>query len=169
MIEARLPTYVYTNKLGEYSFQDFPVLLDEDDFKKLEAGADIEDLDYGLSGDAIYNCEKEIAKRYFLENYRLGLRGKFAPNAEQIQAIQHFMGINRSEFSAVLGVDKGSFTNILKREKISRPVALLILERLGMELVQPGSIKALIHGEAPKTKPDIKMSKELNTARFAAA
>ena len=78
------------------------------------------------------------------------------------------MNLNNKEFSAILGVDKASFSNILKRDKMSRSVGLLIIERLGMELSRPGSARCLIDSKSELGKSNAKIAKQINEIRYGA-
>ena len=166
MKKVKVPKLAYENALGSIVVKDIEVLLDEDDYKAYKAGQKCEDLDYGLSGRTIERVERILAIGFFRNQYAVIFRGKYQLNVDEIVAIQELMGLNNQEFATILGVDKGSFSNILKRGKLSRSVGLLVIERLGMELSMPGSSKRLVDHNATIGKANLKVTKEINDVRY---
>lgn len=156
----------YTNELGFTILTGVEVSLDEDEYKKYKEGCDIDRLDYGLSGRVIERAEKQIAITFFKTYYRKILEGKYQLKSNEIIAIQELMNLNNKDFSTILGIDKASFSNILKRDKMSRSVGLLIIERLGMELSRPGSAQCLVDSKSKLGKPNAQIAKQINEVRY---
>lgn len=155
----------YENALGTLILKNIEVMLDDDEHLKFKKGASIEDLDYGLSGVDIKKAERQIALEFFEERYNSVFK-EGTLKKEEILAIQHFLNLNNVEFAKLIGIDKGALSNIYKRDSLSRPVCLLIFERLGMELSRSGSAKRMTDSSAELSEPDLKISKEINKVRF---
>jgi hypothetical protein len=166
MKKVKIPELIYKNELGEIILKKVAVSLDESDYEKFKNGSKIEDLDYGLYGETIEGAEKQIAKSFFKKMYRPIMNGDISLSSNEISAIQNFLGLNNVEFSLLLGIDKASLTNIYKREKLSRSVCLLIIERLGMELSRKGSAKKIVDHSAPLFNLDREIVHEINEVRF---
>lgn len=99
-------------------------------------------------------CLREAARRFFEESYRSVLFGRLSLSVAHMQAIQDMAGLNRSQFAQVLGLDKGSLSNIMSgRRQMQRSTQLIALERLGMELARPGSMKGLLLRKVPPSSP----------------
>lgn len=165
-LKLKIPKLIYKNHLGEVLLKNVYVTVDESDLKKYKKGTRIDDLDYGFSGKTIDLAEREIAKVFFKKKYRSVLNAQYLLSVSEISAIQDLLGLNNVEFSQLLGIDKASLSNIYKREKLSRSVCLLIMERLGMELSQKGSAKKIVDPSAPLSELDNDTILEINEIRF---
>lgn len=166
MKKIKIPTFEYKNSLGSVTLKNMEISLETEAYEKYKDGFDLEVLDYGLSGRVIEKAESQIAVKFFKTRYREILNDKYQLKVEELVAIQDLMGLNNIEFATILGVDKGSYSNIIKRGKMSHPVGLLAIERLGMELSRPGSAKRLVDRKASLSKADGKISKEINEIRY---
>ena len=166
MKKIKVPQLKYENVLGSLVLRSVEVLLEDDQYEKFKSGVSIEELDYGLSGVDIKNAEKQIALEFFEERYNAAFKGRGTLKKQEILAIQHFLNLNNVEFAKLIGIDKGALSNIYKRDSLSRPVCLLIFERLGMELSRSGSAKRMADSSAELSKTDPKISKEINKVRF---
>ncbi|MBP6217249.1 MAG: hypothetical protein KA436_01535 [Oligoflexales bacterium] len=166
MKTIEIPSFQYKNDLGVVELKNIQLTVEEEDYLKFNENIPIENIDYGLSGLDIKNAEARIALAFFKRKYSLALKGEATLKKEEILAIQNFLNLNNVEFSGLIGVDKASLSNIYKRGALSRPVCLLILERLSMELVRPGSAKRMLNGSAKLSRPDSEVLKEVNKIRF---
>ena len=148
----------YDNSLGHTVLTDIVVDMDQDQIKLYQDGSPIEDLDYGLNGFDIERAERDIAFQFYENKYQEILSGVYKLNKDQIFSIQNYLGLNKLQFAKILGLDRGSLANIYKRNSCSHPVQILIIERMGMELVRKGSAKALYNNMCKLPKPDEKLS-----------
>ena len=161
MKKIKIPQYKYEGKLGSVTLKNLIIYLDDEDVEKYKSGTDLEELDYGLSADTIRDAENHLAVEFFKLRYREILLDKYQLSTEELVAIQRRLNLNNVEFSRILGVDKGSYSNILKRGKLSHTVGVLAIERLGNDLLMPGSAKRLIDPKAPLQVADAKTTKEI--------
>lgn len=166
MKTIKIPSIQYKNDLGVVELKNLELTVEDDQYQNFKSGIPIEKIDYGLSGVDIKNAEARIALAFFKRKYISALKGKATLKKEEILAIQNFLNLNNMEFAGLIGVDKASLSNIYKRGSLSRPVCLLIFERLGMELVRPGSSKRMLNGSAKLSRPDSEVLKEVNKIRF---
>lgn len=166
MRKIKIPEYEYENPLGSTTLKNVEVFLDDDEIESLKQGADLESLNYALPGSSIIKAEKTIAFNFFKMYYKDILEGIEELHNDEITSIQDFLGVTNAQFAKILGINKASFSNIIKRGKVSRPVAVLILERLGMELSRRGSARKLVDNNAKLEKPDNKTTREINFIRF---
>jgi hypothetical protein len=166
MKTTKITSLRYENALGVIQLKNISVSFEDEEYLKYKKGISIEKLDYGLSGTEIRNAETKIALAFFKRKYLSALKGSAALKKDEILAIQNFLNLNNTEFAALIGIDKASLSNIYKRGALSRPVCLLILERLAMELARPGSAKRMSDGSAKLSKPDSEVLREVNRIRF---
>ncbi|NRA47343.1 MAG: hypothetical protein HRU09_20525 [Oligoflexales bacterium] len=163
----------YENSLGKVTLTDIMIDMDQDQIDLFEKGTNIEDLDYGLNGLDIEKAEREIAFQFYKDKYQDILSGVYEVNKDEIFAIQNYLGLNKLQFAKILGLDRGSLANIYKRNSCSHPVQILIIERMGMELVRKGSAKALYNNmcklqnvEEKLSKPSQETSEKIAHIRF---
>ena len=117
------------------------LFLDESDAKKYKAGTKLESLQYALPGEVIEEAEKTLAVEFFKNKFRAIFDRKYELNTEELVAIQQWLGLNNIEFSKILGVDKGSYSNILKRKKLLHATGLHAVIMLGKRLADTWSSK----------------------------
>ncbi len=161
-----LKEFNFTSDLGQIFLKDVTIYLDEEDYSKLQLGTPIEQLDFGLSGDLIFEASRGIAKNFFKEKYRDFIDGKYKLKTKELKAIQEILNLSNSEFSKILFIDKGTLTNIYKRESCSKQVAGIALERLAMELTRRGSAKRLLRIETELGASDQTVLEEFNAIRY---
>lgn len=167
MKKVEIKNLFYSNALGKVLLKNIPVTLEEDDYRRFKDGTSIDELDYGLGADVIVRGEKEIAKDFYKRMYRAVLNDKqVVLSIGEIQAIQTFLRLNNAEFAQLIGINKASLTNIYKRGKLSKPVELLIVERLGMELSRPGSAKSMAKPSESLPTEDLAVTEEISDVRF---
>ena len=163
MKNVKIPEYKYKNGLGSILLKNITVLfLNDEDVKKYKTGTSLRKIEFALSGDTIEDAEKALAVEFFKKKFRAIFDRKYEIKTEELISIQQWLGLNNVEFSTVLGVDKGAYSNILKRGKLSHTVGVLAIERLGNDLLMPGSAKRLIDKNAPLQVADAKTTKEIN-------
>ena len=161
-----LNEFNFTSDLGQILLKNVAVYLDEEDYSKFQNDISIDQLDFGLSGDVIIEASREVAKKFFKDNYRDFIDGKFKLKTKELRGIQDILNLSNSEFSKILFIDKGTLTNIYKRESCSKQVAGIALERLGMELTRRGSAKRLLRIEAALEPIDQTILEEFNAIRY---
>lgn len=166
MKTVKIPQLKYESTLGTILLKNAEVSMDIEDYEKFKEGQDIEEIDYGLSGKVIEKAERLVALEFFRSHYQEIIEDRYQLKVDELVAIQELLKLNTQEFATLLGIDKGSLTNIRKRGKMSHPVRLLAIERLGMDLARAGSAKGLVDKKASIGKADNKMAKEINEVRF---
>ncbi len=91
------------------------------------------------------------AVEFIERHYRDALNGAFDLDAQVLRDMCELLGLNQSQFALILGIDKGSLSNVInRRRRMMRSTQLLMLERLAMELARPGSALCLIQGGRPE-------------------
>lgn len=103
---------LYHTPLGGGEFRA-EVFLSEEDFESFQNGVDINSLDYGLSGSDIERLSRAIALSFIEKNYRPVLFKEKSLTSMELKAIKEVLGLKSNQFATVLGLDKGSFSNIL--------------------------------------------------------
>lgn len=170
-MDYKVKTLEYRNDLGTVILRNIVVDIEQDQIDLLKDGSLIEDLDYGLNGKDILDAERAVALNFFKTNYQNILAGVHELDKNQIKAIQNYLGLNGLQFAKVIGLDRGSLTNVYKRNSCSHPVQILIIERLGMELGRTGAAKALYNAMCKQSneglsEPNEKIGEEISTVRF---
>lgn len=99
-----------------------------------------------LSAAEIERLSRLAAIQYFQDNYKRALTDEeFSISPAETIAIMAFLKVNQTEFGILIGCKKAKISKIISgKQEISRPQALLVLERLGMEIGRPGSIRKII-------------------------
>jgi DNA-binding transcriptional regulator YiaG len=158
---------LYHTPLGGGEFRT-EVFLSEEDFESFQNGADINSLDYGLSGSDIERLSRSIALSFIEKNYRPVLFKEKSLTSSELKAIKEILGLKSNQFATVLGLDKGSFSNILSdNREMQHPTQILVMERLGLELSRPGSVKAILEEYPSELKVDLVAKEVIEKVRFA--
>ncbi|WP_141730757.1 hypothetical protein [Oligoflexus tunisiensis] len=153
--------YKYRNAFGEMIFDQVIVSV-PDGWSNEE---NLENADYSISATEILRMERELALRFFKNQYRPILLGQRTITPDELKAIQDILGVNRSDLGKLLGLHKASVTNIFKGKAMSPTLANLIMERLGMELGRPGSARLLLNGGTIPDEEEL-ASQEISRTRF---
>ncbi|MBP9709273.1 MAG: helix-turn-helix domain-containing protein [Oligoflexales bacterium] len=125
-----------------------------------------------LSAAEVERLSGLAAFQYFQDNYRRALNNEeFTISPAEAIAIMAFLKVNQTEFGILIGCKKAKISKILRgKQPISRPQALLVLERLGMEIGRPGSIRKIIGDKDTIVKEAMAdVTDKLNKIRFDAA
>ena len=138
-----LKNYHYKSIFGSTLMVDINVCLDDESYDSYLNDGNIENYDYGIPGDEIRKVELQAAKQFLVAKFIAVLRGEADLTSGDFKAIQTFVNVNQSDFALLIGIDRGSYTNLLRREACSRPTALAALEMLGREIRRPGFAIAL--------------------------
>ncbi|HYX34567.1 MAG TPA: hypothetical protein VE954_15820 [Oligoflexus sp.] len=129
--------------------------LDDDDLEAYLQGKDIGLLDHGLNGDDIGRMSRSIALSFIENNYRTVLFKEKSLSSAELKAIQEVLRVKANQFATILGLDKGSLSNILRdNREMQHSTQILVMERLGLELSRPGSIKAMLEDSQNEIKVD---------------
>lgn len=160
--------FKYRSVFGEDSFDAVSVLIpDECDPRKIRKGEALVDLDYSVPANEIKRMEREMALRFFSNAYRSIMNDERTISVEELKGIQDLLEVNRTEFGKLLGLHKGSVTNLFKGKAMKTSLCILIMERLGMELGRPGSARHMLDGGNPQAQvPEAR--KVINKTRYAA-
>ena len=161
MKKIKVAQYEYKNEFGSITLKNLQVFLDPEDVKKYNSGVDLEKLDYGLSAETIRNAEEKLAIEFFKEKYGPVVDRVYQLNINELEAIQRRLDLNNVEFAKVLGVNKGSYSNILKRGKLLHSTALFAMDKLGRELLEPGAAKRSIGESVPFKAVSERVKKEI--------
>jgi DNA-binding transcriptional regulator YiaG len=157
----------YKTPLGEGTFRT-EVMIDDADLNKYRAGQDINHLDYGLTGTDIERFSRAIALDFIEKNYRAVLFKEKSLTSKELKAIQEILGVKSNQFATILGLDKGSLSNILRENReMQHSTQILVMERLGLELSRPGSIKAMLEDSQGEIKVDDNAKAVIERVRFS--
>lgn len=123
-----------------------------------------------ISASEISRMSRLAALEFLKRNYRMSLKdAEFTLTSRVVRAIMAVLGVNQTEFGELIGCQKSKVSKILRDEQmISKPQALLALERLALELARPGSVRKMLGDEQPEVvEVDESMVRELNNLRFS--
>lgn len=159
--------FLYRTPLGEGSFR-IEVFLDDNELDDYLNGKDISHLDYGLNGADICRMSRSIALSFIEKNYRAVLFKEKSLTSSELKAIQDVLGVRSNQFATILGLDKGSLSNILRENReMQHSTQILVMERLGLELSRPGSIKAMLEDSQSEIKVDDVAKAVIEKVRFS--
>ena len=126
------------------------------------------DFDFSIPVDEIKRMERSLALDFFARAYRPIWDHERSISVDELRGIQDVLDVNRSELGQLLGLHKGSVTNLFKGKGMKSSLCMLILERLGLELSRPGSARHMLDGGVPKsTEKDAQ--KVIDVIRFERA
>lgn len=167
MKKALINNYRYQSVFGEMVFDGIIVQIpDSFDPRKIKKADALNGIDYSLPVSEIRKMERELALTYFSKCYRLIMLGERTISVEELKGIQDILNVNRSELGKLIGLHKGSVTNIFKGKAMKPSLCILIMERLGMELGRPGSARHMLDGGNPEAQvPEAR--KIINQARYS--
>ena len=167
MKKAIVNNYRYQSVFGEMVFDEIIVQIpDNVDPRKIKKADALEGIDYSLSVSEIRKMERELALSYFSKFYRVIMLGERTISVEELKGIQNILDVSRSELGKLIGLHKGSVTNIFKGKAMKASLCILIMERLGMELGRPGSARHMLDGGNPEAQvPEAR--KVINQARYS--
>jgi len=166
MKKTTVSNYRYQSVFGEMVFDEISVQIpDTCDPRKIRRADALEGIDYSLSVSEIKKMERDLALSYFSKCYRVIMLGERTISVEELKGIQDILNVNRSEFGKLLGLHKGSVTNLFKGKAMKPSLCILIMERLGMELGRPGSARHMLDGGNPEAQvPEAR--KIINQTRY---
>ena len=124
-------------------------LLDDPSIRQFEKTGWSEDLDWGMDGSEIQRISRLSAEEFVRVHYRAITMGKETLSSIQIKKIIDFLGLTYEETGALLGgLSKGTISNYVKGiRKAEGASSALMMERLSLELVRPGSLKSMLGKE----------------------
>lgn len=144
-------------------------LLDAKSIQLFEESGWHEDLNWGMDGAEIKRMSRLSAEEFVRVHYKAVTMGQESLSPVQIKKIINFIGLTYEETGALLGgMSKGTIANYVNGvRKAEGPSAALLMERLSLELVRPGSLKAIL-GNA-KTFPESPNSfqNDMENARYS--
>ncbi len=147
MKTVRVHRFTYKSVFGEKIFDSVTLLIPDDcDVPPLANDNSWEALDYSIPAAEIKRMERALALDFFARTYRAILKDERTLSVDELRGIQDVLGVNRSELGKLLGLHKGSVTNLFKGKAMKASLCILIMERLGMELGQAGSARLLLDG-----------------------
>lgn len=166
MNKIKINNFNYSNALGDIVLENITIYFEDEDFERYLINKELEEVDYILPGDVIAEAERKLAFAFLKRNYNAIFNEKAKISSSELSAIQDFFNLNNVQMATLLGIDKASYSNILKRENMSRSIGLLVIERLGMELAQPGAMKRMVDCSAQVPSLDKKMLKEISNVIY---
>lgn len=129
-------------------------LLDEKSVQIFEKSGWNDTLDWGMDGAEIARLSRLSTEEFVRVHYKTVTLGQETLSSIQIKKIIGFLGLTYEEMGALLGgMSKGTIANYVNGvRKAEGPSSSLLMERLSLELVRPGSLKAMLGKE--KTFPE---------------
>lgn len=167
MKRAKVNNYKYQSVFGEMVFNEIVVQIPDDcDPRKIRKADALDGIDYSLSVAEITKMERDLALAYFSKYYHAIMLGERTISVDELKGIQDILHVNRSELGRLLGLHKGSVTNLFKGKSMKPSLCILIMERLGMELGRPGSARHMLDGGNPEAQvPEAR--KIINQTRYS--
>lgn len=143
--------YPYSNELGKI-IEDIPVLKDEQG-------------DIYLEAETIEKCSRKIAYNFYTtkmesENYIL--------SSIEVCGIIHLTGLNKSQFSEILGLTKSAISHIINGKNPSKSICVFMLNVLANELMFKNYWKNKFDTNAKVTVDDVYLKKMLHQDKKAA-
>lgn len=129
-------------------------LLDDASVQLFEESGWSDSLDWGMDGAEMARLSRLSAEEFVRVHYKSVTMGQETLSSMQIKKIIEFIGLTYEEIGTLLGgMSKGAIANYVNgvREANGASSALL-MERLSLELVRPGALKAMLGKE--KTFPE---------------
>lgn len=158
--------FKYANVFGELTFNDVSIHIpDEIDQRKIRRAASLEGIDYSIPVSEIKRMERSLALHFFKRTYREIFHGERTLSIDELKGVQEILEVNRSDLGKLLGIHKGSVTNLFKGKAMKSTLCILIMERLGMELARPGSARHMLEGGEPEGRVP-EASKVINATRY---
>ena len=166
MKSATVKNFRYQSAFGEMTFDSVTVLIpDEFGPRKVSAAKALEGVDFSIPVPELKRMERELALAFFSRAYRAIMNDERTISVAELRGIQDILDVNRSELGKLLGLHKGSVTNLFKGKAMKASLCMLIMERLGMELGRPGSARHMIDGGNPERQvPEAR--RVINQARY---
>lgn len=159
--------FKYQSVFGEKTFSAVTLSIPDNlNSRKIRSQQDLEGQDYSIFVSELKRMERELALDFFSKFYRPILNGERTISVPELKGIQDILDVNRSEFGKLLGLHKGSVTNLFKGKAMKSTLCILIMERLGMELGRPGSARNMLKGGKPHGRVP-EASRVINETRYA--
>lgn len=167
MKTATISNFKYKSVFGEMTFESLNVHIPDNlDPRKFRRAESLDGIDFSIPVAELKRMERELALKFFSSSYRAIMNGERTISVEELKGIQDILEVNRSELGKLLGLHKGSVTNIFKGKAMKSTLCILIMERLGMELGRPGSARHMIDGGNPQGQvPEAR--KVINQTRYS--
>jgi DNA-binding transcriptional regulator YiaG len=129
-------------------------LLDDASVQLFDESGWSDSLDWGMDGAEIARLSRLSAEEFVRMHYKAVTMGQETLNSMQIKKIIDFLGLTYEEIGVLLGgMSKGTIANYVNGvRKAEGPSSALLMERLSLELVRPGALKAMLGKE--KTFPE---------------
>lgn len=143
-------------------------LLDEKSVRRFEESGWREDLDWGLDGSEITRISRLSTEEFVRVHYKAVTMGEETLNSLQIKKIIDFLGLTYEETGALLGgLSKGTIANYVKgARKAEGASSALLMERLSLELIRPGSLKSMLGKEIVLPESPNSFQKDMEEVRY---
>ena len=162
-----LKKFKYQSVFGEKTFEQVSLRIPPQlNNRKIRSIDDLEGKEYNIPASELKRMERDLALDFFSKHYLSILNGERTIFVDELKGIQDILEVNRSEFGKLLGLHKGSVTNLFKGKSMKSTLSILIMERLGMELARPGSARNMLEGGKPHGKV-LEASRVINGVRYA--
>lgn len=139
-----VPQYIFKDELGQFVFHDISILVDVRSSITRENFNQASD-DFSITSSEIERMGREAAQRFFNDKYKKILKSEHALQPSEFNGIRLFLGINGTELSRLLNLDKSSISRIInEKQEIQKDTMLFIMEKMRNELETPGITKATL-------------------------
>lgn len=166
MKSATVRQFRHESVFGEKIFDSVTVLIpDAYDPENILTADNLKGIDYSIPVTELKRMERQLALEFFSKAYRPIMKDERTISVAELKGIQDILEVNRTEMGKLLGLHKGSITNIFKGKSMKTSLCILIMERLGMELGRPGSARHMIDGGTPGKEEPI-AQQVINQSRF---
>jgi hypothetical protein len=144
-------------------------LLDAKSIQLFEESGWNDDLDWGMDGAEINRITRLSAEEFVRVHYKAVTMGEESLSPLQIKKIITFIGLTYEETGALLGgMSKGTIANYVNGvRKAEGPSSALLMERLSLELVRPGSLKAILGKEKSFPESPNSFQNDIENVRYS--
>ena len=143
--------YRYADELGEI-IEDLPVLKDDEGEIYLEA-------------ETIEKCSRKIAYNFYKNKME---SEDYILSSKEVCGIIYLTGLNKSQFSEILGLTKSAISHIINGKNPSKSVCVFMLNILSNELMFKNYWKNKFDKKAQVTIDDLYLKKLLQQDKQAA-
>jgi len=139
-----VPIFNYENSFGINVFYDVEILFDPEVENITKDNFDQYKHDYYLEDDQIDLMVRGSVQRFLNTHSSSILKGEYNFSPDELNTILSFLGVNQSEFAALIGMSRSAITRYFKGDDIQTSIQYLIIDRLKDELTSPGLAKLVV-------------------------
>lgn len=125
-----------------------------------------------LSASEVKRLGRLVALEYFKKNYKSALSKDLSIDADILRALMAIMNLGQSELSHLIACSESKVSRALtdndNYQALGDAHIVLLMERLGMDLVRPGAAKSLANKEILSNEcVDLQLAEVVNSVRYA--